>query len=112
MTSCGASCPATNPPMTPNEIQLILDRLTRIEAKLDTQGDSLNEIRTEVKKTNGRVTSLETREREDRARLDERTAIEKARGDQFSKWVPPLVVGLAILLLGTALIALLNLNAL
>jgi septal ring factor EnvC (AmiA/AmiB activator) len=98
--------------MTTQDIQIILERLTRIEAKLDTQGDSLTEITKEVKRTNGRVTSLETREREDRARLDERTAIEKARGDQFSRWVPPLVVGLAILIIGTALIALLNLNAL
>jgi len=98
--------------MTPQEIQIILERLTRIESKLDTQGDSLTEISTEVKKTNGRVTALETREREDRARLDERTAIERARGDQFSRWVPPLVVGLAIVILGAAIVALLNLNSL
>jgi len=98
--------------MTPQEIQIILERLTRIESKLDTQGDSLTEITTEVKKTNGRVTALETREREDRARLDERTAIERARGDQFSRWVPPLVVGLAIVILGAAIVALFNLNSL
>ena len=98
--------------MTPQEIQIILERLTRIESKLDTQGDSLTEITTEVKKTNGRVTALETREREDRARLDERTAIERARGDQFSRWVPPLVIGLAIVILGAAVVALLNLNSL
>ena len=98
--------------MSPQEIQIILERLTRIESKLDTQGDSLTEISTEVKKTNGRVTALETREREDRARLDERTAIERARGDQFSRWVPPLVVGLAIVILGAAIVALFNLNSL
>ena len=98
--------------MTPQEIQIILERLTRLESKLDTQGDSLTEITKEVKKTNGRVTALETREREDRARLDERTAIERARGDQFSRWVPPLVIGLAIVILGAAVVALLNLNSL
>ena len=98
--------------MTPQEIQIILERLTRIESKLDTQGDSLSEITVEVKKTNGRVTALETREREDRARLDERTAIERARGDQFSRWVPPLIIGLAIVILGAAVVALLNLNSL
>lgn len=98
--------------MTPQEIQIILERLTRIESKLDTQGDSLTEISSEVKKTNGRVTALETREREDRARLDERTAIERARGDQFSRWIPPLVVGLAIVILGAAIVALFNLNSL
>ena len=98
--------------MTPQEIQIILERLTRIESKLDTKGDSLTEISSEVKKTNGRVTALETREREDRARLDERTAIERARGDQFSRWVPPLVVGLAIVILGAAIVALFNLNSL
>ena len=98
--------------MTPQEIQIILERLTRIESKLDTQGDSLTEITVEVKKTNGRVTALETREREDRARLDERTAIERARGDQFSRWVPPLIIGLTIVILGAAVVALLNLNSL
>lgn len=98
--------------MTPQEIQIILERLTRIESKLDTQGDSLTEISSEVKKTNDRVTALETREREDRARLDERTAIERARGDQFSRWIPPLVVGLAIVILGAAIVALFNLNSL
>ena len=98
--------------MTPQEIQIILERLTRIESKLDTQGDSLSEITAEVKKTNGRVTALETREREDRARLDERTAIERARGDQFSRWIPPLIIGLTIVILGAAVVALLNLNSL
>ena len=98
--------------MTPQEIQIILERLTRIESKLDTQGDSLSEITVEVKKTNGRVTALETREREDRARLDERTAIERARGDQFSRWIPPLIIGLTIVILGAAVVALLNLNSL
>lgn len=98
--------------MTASDIHVILERLSRIEAKLDTQGDALGEIRSEVKKTNGRVTSLETREAQDRARLDERTAIENARGDQFARWVPPLVVGLLIVIAGTALVALLNLNAL
>jgi hypothetical protein len=98
--------------MTPQEIQLILERLTRIEAKLDTQGDSLTEINAEVKKTNGRVTALETREAQDRARLDERSAIERARGDQFARWVPPVIIGLTIMVLGAAIIGLLNLNAL
>lgn len=98
--------------MTPGEIQTILDRLTRIEAKLDTQGDALTEIRTEVKKTNGRVTELETREAQDRARLDERASIEQANHDQFARWVPPLVVGLAIVVVGAAVVALLNLNSL
>lgn len=98
--------------MTPGEIQIILERLTRIESKLDTQGDSLSEITKEVKKTNGRVTALETREAQDRARLDERTAIERARGDQFARWVPPVIIGLTIMVLGAAIIGLLNLNAL
>jgi predicted nucleic acid-binding Zn-ribbon protein len=98
--------------MTPSEITAILERLTRIESKLDTQGDALTEIRREVKKTNGRVTDLETREAQDRARLDERTAIERARGDQFARWVPPLIIGLLIVTLGAAVVALLNLNAL
>ena len=98
--------------MTASEINTILQRLTRIESKLDGQADALGEIRREVKKTNGRVTDLETREAQDRARLDERTAIERARGDQFARWVPPLIIGVLIVILGAAIVALLNLNAL
>jgi len=98
--------------MTPSEIQVILDRLTRIESKLDTQGDSLNDIRTEVKKTNGRVTALETREREDRARINERERIEEAHRDEFQNWLRPIVVGILVLAIGAAIVAGLNLDAL
>lgn len=98
--------------MSPSEINAILQRLARIESKLDTQGDALSEIRREVKKTNGRVTDLETREREDRARLDERSAIEQAHSDEFRNWIRPIVVGILVLAIGAALVAALNLNAL
>jgi hypothetical protein len=98
--------------MTSSDIHTILQRLTRIEAKLDTQGDALSEIRTEVRKTNGRVTVLETREAQDRARLDERASIERAHHDEFRSWVRPIIVGIVVLAVGAAIVALLDLNAL
>lgn len=98
--------------MTASDIHAILQRLARIEAKLDGQGDALSEIRTEVRKTNGRVTALETREKEDRARLDERTALEKEHSDEFRNWLRPIVVGIVVLALGAAIVAGLNLNSL
>lgn len=98
--------------MTPSDISAILQRLTRIEEKLDTQARALSEIGKEVKKTNGRVTDLETREREDRARLDERSAIEQAHSDEFRNWIRPIVVGILVLAIGAAIVAALNLNAL
>lgn len=98
--------------MTPSEIQVILERLTRIESKLDTQGDSLEVIRSEVKKTNGRVTALERREAEDRARLAERDRLEGVHRDDFQNWFRPILVGIIVLALGAAIVAGLNLNAL
>ena len=98
--------------MTPSDIHVILERLTRIESKLDTQGTALGEIRAEVKKTNGRVTALETREREDRARIDERSRIETEHHDEIVRWVRPVLVGIIVLAAGAAIVAALNLNAL
>lgn len=98
--------------MTPSDIHVILERLSRIEAKLDTQADALTDIRAEVKKTNGRVTALETREREDRARIDERERIEDEQHDALVGWIRPVVVGIVVLALGAAIVAALNLNAL
>lgn len=98
--------------MTASEIHVLLERLTRIEAKLDGQADALTEIGKEVKKTNGRVTALETREREDRARIDERSRIEGEHHDEIVRWVRPVLVGIIVLVLGAALVAGLNLNSL
>jgi hypothetical protein len=94
--------------MTPNDIATILTRLGRIEAKLDSQGDALTEIRQEVKKTNGRVTALEALEQVDRALIDEREHLKKARQDQLSRWIAPIVVIVA----AATLVALLNLDRL
>lgn len=98
--------------MTASDIHVILERLSRIEAKLDTQGEALTEIQKEVKRTNGRVTALETREREDRARLDERAHIEREHSEEFRNWIRPIVVGILVLAIGAALVAGLDLNSL
>ena len=98
--------------MTASDIHTILERLARIEAKLDTQGNALSDIRREVRKTNCRVTGLETREKEDRARLDERATVKKEHSDEFRNWLRPIIVGIVVLALGAAIVAGLNLNSL
>ena len=51
--------------MTPNEGQQILERLARMEVKLDDQGEDLKEVKELATTTNGRVTALEkNRERD------------------------------------------------
>lgn len=98
--------------MTPNDISTILTRLGRIEAKLDSQGDALSEIKQEVKKTNGRVTSLEAREQADKAVLSEREHMEQKRQQRIARWVAPVIVGILIIAAATALVAGLNLDRL
>ena len=98
--------------MTPSDIHAILERLTRIEEKLDSQHVALETIRAETKKTNGRVTALERREAEDRARISERSRIESAQHAEIVGWIRPIIVGILVLAIGAAIVAGLNLNGL
>ena len=98
--------------MTPTDVTAILQRLARIEQKLDGQADALGEIRQEVRPTNGRVTELEVKEREDRARIAGRDDAVENR----DRWIRPLIVGVTVAVIGgaigAAIIAGLNLNGL
>lgn len=98
--------------MTPNDISTILSRLGSIEAKLDGQGEALSEIRTEVKKTNGRVTALESKEKIDRALIDQQEQREKKHRDQLARWVAPLVIGFLVVVASAATVAVLNIDKL
>ena len=98
--------------MTPSDINTILVELGRIATKLDAQQEALTEIRSEVKKTNGRVTELEGREKVDRARLDEREHIQKHRREIRSEWIRPVIVGILVLAIGATTVALLNIDKL
>lgn len=97
--------------MSPNDITTILTRLSSIDAKLDQHGEELKKIRKETERTNGRVSALESRELEDRARLDERKAVERLYHDRTVRWTAP-VIAVLITAAAAALIAVLNLNAL
>ena len=98
--------------MTPTDVTAILQRLARIEQKRDGQADALGEIRQEVRTTNGRVTELEVKEREDRARIAGCDDAVESR----DRWTRPLIVGVAVAVIGgaigAAIIATLNLNGL
>jgi uncharacterized membrane protein (DUF106 family) len=98
--------------MTPGDINTILVELGRIATKLDLQQEALTEIRKEVKRTNGRVSELEGREQVDRARLDEREHIAKHRREIRSEWLRPVIVGILVLAIGAAAVALLNIDKL
>lgn len=51
--------------MSPADVGQILDRLARMEVKLDNQGEDVREVKGLAAKTNGRVTKLEaSRERD------------------------------------------------
>jgi len=95
--------------MSPHDITTILTRLSAIDAKLDQHGEELKKIRRETEKTNGRVTTLESRELEDRARLDERQSIEQRYHDKTVRWSAP-VIAVAITVTAAVILTLLNLD--
>lgn len=97
--------------MSPNDITTILTRLSSIDTKLDQHGEELKKIRKETEKTNGRVTALESRELEDRARLDERQSIEQKYHDRTVRWSGP-IIAVLMTAAAAAVIALLNLDKL
>lgn len=95
--------------MSPNDITTILARLSSIDTKLDQHGEELKKIRRETEKTNGRVSTLESREIEDRARLDERQSLERKYHDRTLRYSAP-VIAVLITVAAAVIIALLNLD--
>jgi hypothetical protein len=80
--------------MTPDSVHTILVKLERVFAAIEKQDEVLGEIKGEVKKTNGRVTNVEIRERE-RAAIEAFQAAQHKESDHRSeKWknILPLVI--------------------
>lgn len=87
--------------MTPNEGQQILARLARMETKQDDMAEDVREVKAEVKRTNGRVTSIEARHvAEDAVKADN----EQSRA-RWGGWFQPVVTGAAVAVIGTILAA-------
>lgn len=85
--------------MNPTERTEILESLGSIKADLANMGQDLTEIKVEVKRTNGRVTRLETREQQSKAVDGERkrVAFEKAENRQrWNGWFAPIVSGTTV----------------
>lgn len=96
--------------MNPTERTEILESLGSIKADLANMGQDLTEIKVEVKRTNGRVTRLETLEEESKAVEGERKRVAFERAENRQRWggwfqpvVSGLVVGLIVLLTSLAL---------
>jgi hypothetical protein len=98
--------------MTPSDINTILVELGRIATKLDAQQEALTEIRSEVKKTNGRVTELEGREQVDKALINQRQQRDQQYRERIARWVAPAVIGFLVVIGSAATVALLNLDKL
>jgi hypothetical protein len=84
--------------MTPDSVHEILVKLERVFIAIEKQDQMLGEIRGEVKRTNGRLTAVEIRERE-RAALEAYMTTEHEKEDQRNeKWVNilPLVISSTI----------------
>ena len=80
--------------MTPDSISKILGELGQITAKIDNHTDDLQEIKVEVRKTNGRVNLIEQREAAVKAALQERQTmsaqqqgIDDRRHVRNEKWI-------------------------
>jgi len=85
--------------MTPNEIGQILKELGGIKVLVHEIRSDVTEVKTEVKKTNGRVTQIEQRhDREDATDQErERVAHVKAENRQrWGGWFAPLVSGTVV----------------
>ena len=90
--------------MTTEHIGQILKELGGICARLDDQGQTINQILAEAKKTNGRVSAIEAREGEIDAVAAERRRAATVKAEQRQRWggwfapiVSGTVVGLIVL---------------
>ncbi len=99
--------------MTQSERNEILESLGSIKSDLANLGTDITEIKVEVKRTNGRVTRLETHEEQKKA-VDverKRVAFEKAESRaKWNGWFQPVVTGVVMIVLAALIVALLNVD--
>jgi len=101
--------------MTTKHIGQILEELGGIAARQEEQGRDLLEIKAEVRKTNGRVTAIETREGKVDAVDTERRRVATVKHEQRQRWngyFQPVVTGVVMVVLAAAVVALLNVDKL
>jgi hypothetical protein len=101
--------------MSPSDITTILAKLARVEAKIDAQDETMRRIESEVRKTNGRVTTLETHERDELAEARGRASMVEERSAHRAKWngwFQPTITGVVIVVLSALFIALSNIDKL
>ena len=95
--------------MTPDQITRIIAHLARLEEKQDTADKKLDEIHTQVIKTNGRVSDLElSRATERGAALQRAATIEDVRERRASDlarnaWIRPGIVAFGVVALDAAI---------
>jgi hypothetical protein len=101
--------------VSPSDITTILAKLARVEAKIDAQDETMKRIESEVRKTNGRVTTLEAHDRDEAAEARGRDSVRVAQREareRWNGWFQPVISGIVVVVFSALIVALSNLDKL